>query len=428
VKILYAGVIILGSIDFGYTMGFSFPAITKEGCGMRTLRKQSDEFWHWMTSVTSLAAFLGPIFSAYILNRIGRRTLFFVNSVISTVIWLLFFGVTPKSVPFAIVLRALNGICIGIYSALCPLYLVEISPKESTGFFGALNQYGIALGFFFVYIIAYSKVGWHALAGIGAIFPGLASGLIWFVPESTALAADPQADYPAELRPSLFARTYLWKLFVGSLLMIFQQTTGVTLILMYLVNAKENHIPPPGTTCALDKELMFSALASLAQVVACLLGALLIEYVGRRFVLTVSLLAIAVTNAGYAATYLVETAAGEDVRLVLIFVFLLAYGLGAGPVPWFLMPEQFDPPLRAYATSIIACVHWTMAFGFIYLWEEIGGYPRSTAPVFAALSLGGAVFGYFYAPNPQEAARKGQELVRPEELYQELGIDGVPRA
>jgi MFS family permease len=424
-KLLYAAVIILGSVDFGYTMGFSFPVISKAGCGMRNLRDESETFWHWATSVTSLAALFGPVLCAYLLTRIGRRTLFFLNSVVSAVVWLLFFGVTPRSVPFAIVIRAFSGVCIGVFSALCPLFLVEISPKESTGFFGSLHQFGIACGFFLVYIIASTKVSWQALAGIGAVFPGIAALLACAVPESPAADAEP--DLPPELRPSLSSRSSLWKLFVGTLLMIFQQGTGANMILMYLVDATESHIPPPGTTCTLDKELTFSAFASLAQVVGCILGALLIEQVGRRFVWTVSLLGISVTDAAYAATFLADGAASNDVRLVMIFVFLLAYGLGAGPVPWFLMPEQFESPLRAYAMSIIACVNWAIAFALIYVWEEIGDQARWAFPVFAALSLGGAIFGYFYAPNTQEAARKGQELVRPEELYQELGVDGGNR-
>jgi hypothetical protein len=311
-----------------------------------------------------------------------------------------------------------------------------MSPKESTGFFGTLNQLGIACGFFLVYIIASSKLSWRGLAGIGAVFPGAAAFLICLVPESPAVAADPLAEFPSELRPSLGSRSSLWKLFVGTLLMIFQQTTGANLILMYLIDATKSPIPPPGTSCTLDKELTFSALASLAQVVACVLGALLIERVGRRFVWTVSLLAISVTDAAYAATSWVDEATADSGRLVMIFVFLLAYGVGAGPVPWFLMPEQFELPLRAYAMAIIACVSWAISFAFIYVWQEIGGHAKWVFPAFAALSLGGAVFGYFYAPNTQEAARKGQELVKPEELYQELvrpeeahqlGMDGTNR-
>jgi MFS family permease len=426
IKLAHASVIMLGSVVFGYTMGFGLPAVSKEGCGMRVLRPGSETFWQWFSTLTSLTAVLGPIIAAFLLNRIGRRTLFFANSVFSVIIWLLFLAVNKNSIAFSIVLRGFNGISIGIFSALAPLYLVEISPKESTGFFGSLNQLGIAIGFFLCYIISSARITWQALAGIGAIFPGLGAFLIWLVPESPAVNCD-QLEYPSELRPSLTSRTSLWKLFVGTLLMLFQQTTGVNMILLFLVNATESKVVVPGATCTLDKELMYSAFASLAQVVACLFGALLIEHLGRRFVWTLSLLAISVTDAAYAATFLADEKAAQNVRLIMIFVFLLAYGLGAGPVPWFLMPEQFETPLRAYAMSIIACVNWIFAFALIYVWEQIEGYGSWVFPVFAALSLGGAIFGYFYAPNTQEAARKVQELVSPEELYQELGMDGRAR-
>jgi MFS family permease len=170
---------------------------------------------------------------------------------------------------------------------------------------------------------------------------------------------------------------------------------------------------------------MLSALASLAQVVACVIGALLIEHLGRRFIWTLSLLAIAVTDAAYATTFLISSKAAQSGRLAIIFLFLLSYGLGAGPIPWFLMPEQFERPIRAYAMSVIACVNWAIAFGLIFLWEKIREYAEYVFPGFAALSLGGAVFGYCYAMNPEAAARKGQEIVKQDELYQELGVDAL---
>jgi MFS family permease len=427
VRLLHASVLVLGSVLFGYTMGFSLPAVSKEGCGMRQLRPGAERFWQWFTSVTSLAAAAGPVAAALLLARIGRRALFFATAVFATAVWLLFLAVSRGSTGLALALRALSGVAIGAFSTVVPLYLVELSPRESTGFFGSLNQLGIAVGFFLVYIIASAQVRWEALAGIGALFPGAAALLIWLVPESPAADCD-QPDFPAELRPSIASRASLWKLFVGVMLMLFQQTTGVNMILIYLVNATASNIIMPGGTCTLDRELMYSALASLAQVLACVVGAVLIEQLGRRFVWTVSLLAISVTDAAYAATFLADETAAEKARLIMIFVFLLEYGLGAGPVPWFLMPEQFDTPLRATAMAIIAFANWLIAFAMIYVWEQIKGYASWAFPVFAALSLGGAVFGYFYAPNTQEAARKVQELVRPEELYQELGIDGINRA
>jgi hypothetical protein len=57
-----------------------------------------------------------------------------------------------------------------------------------------------------------------------------------------------------------------WELFVRSLLLLFLQTAGVHLILVYRVNIHASGDPSETT-------LVFSALVSVAQVEACVIGA-----------------------------------------------------------------------------------------------------------------------------------------------------------
>jgi MFS family permease len=72
-----------------------------------------------------------------------------------------------------LLLRALCGLAIGVYSVIVPLYLVELSPPESTGFFGTLHQLGIAVGFVICSAWALVHVGFAALARICASIPAL---------------------------------------------------------------------------------------------------------------------------------------------------------------------------------------------------------------------------------------------------------------
>lgn len=45
--------------------------------------------------------------------------------------------------------RIIQGICVGFYSAITPVIIKEISPNEISGTLGALNQFFIAFGVFF---------------------------------------------------------------------------------------------------------------------------------------------------------------------------------------------------------------------------------------------------------------------------------------
>jgi MFS family permease len=400
----------MGAIDFGYTMGFSLPAVSD----MKSYQHWTHSIEEWFTSSTSLAAIIGPVLTAILLNYIGRRTFFFANAVYGTIVWLLFLAVHDNNLWLSIVLRALSGVSIGAFSALVPLYLVELSPRESTGFFGTLNQLGIAIGFFLVYIIGTSKLAWHGLAGIGASITGLLSVLIWFVPESPALT-EQLPDVDEQIRPSLISNTSLWELFVCSLLMLFQQTTGVNMILVYRLNLHTSADPN-------DIAILFSALASLAQVVACILGAFWIERKGRRIIWVISLLGVAITDGVYSLSRASSTGSVKPfptpVVILLIGLFLLAYGLGAGPIPWFFVPERFPTPIRSYAMAIIACLNWFFAWGLINLRakydEALSGWEAFL--VFAILSLIGALFGYFQVKNPDESARPHQQLHPVEEI------------
>jgi hypothetical protein len=154
-----------------------------------------------------------------------------------------------------------------------------------------------------------------------------------------------------------------------------------------------------------------------------MIGALWIERIGRRIVWVISLLGVAITDGVYALSRASSTGSihpfPKAVVIVVIGLFLLAYGLGAGPIPWFFVPERFPTPIRSYAMSIIACVNWFFAWGLIILRarydEALSGWVAFL--VFALLSLTGALFGFFYVKNPETAARAHQQLHSPEEIF-----------
>lgn len=49
------------------------------------------------------------------------------------------------------VARLIQGLCVGLYSAVVPLFIKEYSPNEISGTMGALNQTFVAFGVFFAY-------------------------------------------------------------------------------------------------------------------------------------------------------------------------------------------------------------------------------------------------------------------------------------
>jgi MFS family permease len=417
--LLYAFVLMLGAVNFGYNMAYHLPSIpdmqhSEEYNTSSTKRPYIVGYWTLFKTITSFSAVFGPIITFVGLRWIGRRLLTFILACAATLFWLLFLAIRPDSIWLGILVRALSGLGVGGFSALIPLYMVELAPPESTGFFGTLNQAGIASGFVVCYVIALGILGdppkyaehhaWMILAGAGAAITFLLACLVWFVDESPVQAtksyssSDDQSDTSISegIPDRLCAWTWLRNLLICGALMLFQQTTGVNVIIMNLDD--------------IDPSLVMTVLTCIAQVAACVVGAFLIEKLGRRAIWTFSLAGCGLTCGMYAL--IKALGASRGITIAVTFVFLFCYGFGAGPIPWFFVPEFFRPSLRSAAMSIIASVNWIFAFVVIIL--QAGARKQLGSPfaffVFAVLSVGGAVFGFFLVRNPERAARKAQVL------------------
>lgn len=62
--------------------------------------------------------------------------------------------------PTLIIGRILQGICVGIYTSLVPVFINEISPLELTGTFGTFSSSFIALGIIVTNILAIFVNDW----------------------------------------------------------------------------------------------------------------------------------------------------------------------------------------------------------------------------------------------------------------------------
>jgi MFS family permease len=400
----YAMILMLGGLNFGYTMAYGLPASTSIH---ETLGNSSSKKSQWFTLSTPLAAIAGPAITGISLHWVGRRTLTIVYGVAAAAVWLLFLWEARETqFPVFIVARGLSGLVTGAFSALIPMYLVEISPPQATGFFGTLNQLGIAAGWVVCYTAAIPLGDHRALAVIGAVFPALLAILVLvFVPADAVREEVDPLMLPDD--DKLLSPRWLWWLFVCTLLMLFQQTTGINVVLMYLTQFFEG---PDAQSD--DFNLFASSLSSIAQVVSCLFGAFLIAKFGRRFIWMISMVGIGVTDLWYAVE-----GTHNWVGVVVTFVFLLSFGFGAGPIPWFFPAERFPGRLRPTAMAIIATMNWVFAFVIIGLRELVPSLAASGRvttwlfSVFTLLSFAGALFGYYFVVNTQAAAKKDAEIV-----------------
>ena len=183
-ELVYALVLLLGSLDFGYVIGYPSPAL-------RSMRDKwpgqiSDTLLQIFNACPSLFAISGPYICNFILTKFGRRPTTFIIAIFSAISWFLLLLTTPKLIWLGIFIRALCGIGMGAFSSIIPMYIIELAPPAHAAFFGSLNQLGVATG-----IVACNLVGnwcdWFYTAVVGGALPTLLCFLIWLIPESPAV-------------------------------------------------------------------------------------------------------------------------------------------------------------------------------------------------------------------------------------------------
>jgi MFS family permease len=281
----YTLILCLGSIVFGFTIGFTSPAAPE----MRDeFPSVSEDLLTLFNSVTPLVAIFGPFLVHVFLApplQFGRRISCFVYAITGSGFWLLILGTSEKTFWIGILARGLLGITLGTISAIVPMYVVELSPPALTGFFGSFPQLFLAFGTTICYLIG-TWVKWRTLAVIGSSISFAMALLVWFVPES------PSSIAPHGGGESLCTRAWIGRLLIGATFNVFQQFTGINAVITGLDDLFEAaHVPiDPGYA---------STIAMGAQVIASALAAPAITRFGRKPIWIVSLGVVVVTDVLY---------------------------------------------------------------------------------------------------------------------------------
>lgn len=398
-ELVYALVIMLGPITFGTIMVYPSPT-AKEIQSHHNL-SEDDLTWSFYNSVSSLCAIAGPFISNALLGlfKQSRRKVVFAIAIASVIFWLLNL-LTKVNIWAGIVIRALQGLVMGAYSSISPMFLVEIAPADVSGFFGCLNQIGIVLGMVFFDFIAPS-VSYLDLDYIGASINALQAILIFFCAESPAADRDQNEDKAEDDKPkeSLFQAKYMPGLFSGILMMLLQQFCGINAILTNLASLM--------SSSGLEMDGNYQAgIASSAQLISVFIGGILMDKLGRKICWMVSNSTIVIFLLIFALNTKYEWS--TVLPLVCIFLYQLGFGLGMGPIPWFIIPEYFDDDVRSMATTIASASNWIFSFCIIFVWPAMksGLGMFGSLLFFMSVTVGSVIFGIFCIHEPKNADAK----------------------
>jgi len=369
----------------------------------------------WTVSCILIGCMAGSAFSGIISRKYGRKKALMFAAII--------FFLSSVGCAFSnthtifIIFRMIAGVSVGAASALAPIYIAEVSPAEHRGKLLTINLIAIVLGqtsaFFSNY--ALQNVGgennWRWMIGVMAIPSFLFLFFLFFVPESPRWLVEANKDNEAlkvlrrlnsesivesvfnDIKESLkqssaklsdlFKKPIFKLLIIGCLLAIFQQVTGINIIMYYAPSIFK------AANFAQSSALFQTALIGLVYLVFSLLAFLFVDKLGRKPLMIYGSIGMGVFLTLLAFAFIF----GWQGYLILycIMGFIASFGFSLGPIVWVLIPEIFPNHYRSEGVAISVFIMWASNFvvtvSFPYLLNALQGYAFFIYAVMCALCL-----------------------------------------
>ena len=454
-------VAVLGGLLFGYDTA----VISGAEKGLQAFFMGASDFQYtdFMHGITSSAALLGCIIgsalSGLLASGLGRKKtlfvagiLFFLSALGSYMPEFLFF---EKGVPtFGLLIafnlyRVLGGLGVGIASALCPMYIAEISPARMRGTLVSWNQFAIIFGqlvVYFVNLVILGKhiapviesvasginqitngallaadanwsitTGWRLMFVSECVPAGLFTLLVLLIPETPRYLAMTGRDGKAlevltringeEAAKGILAdikataHTKTEKLFtfgvkvvvIGILLSVFQQAIGINAVLYYAPRIFES--------LGMGNPMLQTVLMGIVNITFTLVAVFTVEKLGRKPLLIAGSIGMAVGALGVAVTSVSETLP-PAIAAVSIMVYSACFMFSWGPICWVLISEIFPNTIRSQATAIAVAFQWI--FNFIVSSTFVPMYNMShafTYGLYCAMCVIAALFVWKFVPE-----------------------------
>ncbi len=408
---------VLGGLLFGYdTAVISGAEKGLQAYFLGAVDFQYTDFIHGLTCSSALiGCVIGALISGWLANRLGRKLTLFVAGVLFFVSAL---GSAQPGFPFHLqstptmtILNAFNhyriigGVGVGLASAICPMYIGEISPANKRGQLVSWNQFAIIFGQLVVYFVNFLILGSHENPiiesignGISRVLPGsdpwtITTGwrymfaseaviaalfiiLICLVPESprylVMIGKDDSAlkilaringmekarEILADIRSTIKVRTeklftYGWLvIFIGVMLSVFQQVVGINAVLYYA--------PRIFGDMGMTNPMFNTVMMGVVNILFTLVAIFTVERWGRKPLLITGSLGMALGAFGVALSF--GHAGLEIVTMMSILIYSASFMFSWGPICWVLISEIFPNTVRGAAVAIAVAAQWIFNF------------------------------------------------------------------
>ena len=358
-----------------------------------------------------LGCAIGTFFAGRLADNWGRRSVLLISAVLF-LLSSICSGAAHSSLVFVIA-RVIGGFAVGAASVMSPAYIAEVAPARYRGRLATVQQIAIISGLFAAFLSNYllaksagasteilwaGQEAWRWMFWMMAIPSVAFLVLLLIIPESprylvvkrrkddalkvlTRLfgAQEAQAklgEIDASLsqdhhRPQLSdliskatgkIRPIVW---VGIGLATFQQLVGINVVFYY------GAVLWQAVGFSEQDALLINVLSGALSIGACIVTVLLIDKIGRKPLLWVGSVGMAVTlglvTLAFASGSLVDghlqlPGGMGTLALVAANAYVVFFNISWGPVMWVMLGEMFPNQIRGSALAVAGAAQWSSNF------------------------------------------------------------------
>uniref|UniRef100_A0A8D8SXD8 Facilitated trehalose transporter Tret1 n=1 Tax=Cacopsylla melanoneura TaxID=428564 RepID=A0A8D8SXD8_9HEMI len=359
----------------------------------------------WVVSLLDLGNAVSPIFSSFIINRIGRKNTLLLVSLFFLPTWLMVWD--SSSLNYIYTARFLIGVSKGLAFTAVPVYISEIADHKIRGMLGSTGHTFMTLGLLFSLCVG-PYISYQSLNIIFSIIPLLFLALFVLMPE-TPYYYIMKEDYVAAEKSLKWFKPYeknvkeslaklveshkemdsgasYWALFSQSntripLMIVtgvsfFQRLSGITALVAY----SSVTLPHLSFTSWFGPNECVIAF-TLCMTITNLICAPFMDTLSRKILLCTSIFCGIIMMTLTSAYYYVYPVPSNSYKDLIPYVLFILYGftyLGMGNVPPLLPSEYFTTSQRSYASAVTSVALATGSFitskFYLIVQKDCGSY------------------------------------------------------
>lgn len=439
----------------GFLFGFDSSVINGANGALKAHFHATDYELAWSVSLALIGAAVGAFFAGKIADALGRvRCMLFASDLF--LISAIGSGI-PFGIPDFILWRVLGGVGIGMASIIAPIYIAETAPAHLRGRLGSMQQFAIVIGIFVALLSNYLIVriagsanapmfghikAWQVMFWVEIIPAVLYGYAAWKLPESPrylvhkgyleqakkvlAMIDANGVDKEVENIQATYKNKKAAKftdlleiidgkekvspiLWAGLGLAILQQLVGINVIFYYGTMLWQS------VGFGESDAFLTSVISSGVNLVMTVVAILLIDKIGRKPLLLIGSIGMAVTLGTLGLCFMniqpdgTLPGAAPVIALIAANLYITFFAATWGPVMWVMLGEMFNNRIRTIAIAICGLAQWFANFVVTWTFPVLTGEDGiGVGPTYMIYTFFATFSIFFVAKFIKET--KGKEL------------------